>query len=91
MDTELFPTSPNTWAVHAKAGETIALIQHEGRTFRIELVNQGSRSSPLHGMTLGLYETKEVAMAAIQARTRGLCNVFSPGPSSGGGIGENRA
>jgi hypothetical protein len=91
MDTELFPAGPNTWAVHEKAGETIALIQHEGRTFRIELVDQGSRSSPLHGMTLGLYETKEVAMAAIQAHTRGSCNVFSPGPSRGGGIGENRA
>jgi hypothetical protein len=66
MDTELFPAGPNTWAVHEKAGEKIALIQHEGRTFRIELVDQGSRPSPLHGMTLGLYETKEVAMGACR-------------------------
>jgi hypothetical protein len=78
MDTELFPAGPNTWAVHERAGEKVAVIQHEGRVFRIEPVDQGSHPSPLHGMTLGPYETKEVAMAAIQARTRGLCNVSGP-------------
>jgi len=75
MDTELFAAGPNTWTVHEKAGEKITVIQHEGRTFRIEPADQGLHPSPQHGMTLGPYETKEVAMAAIQAHTRGLCTV----------------